>query len=68
MKKLEREELKKELKEVELKRIEYDMYGSTRDEYIAICEKEKKLREKIYGVDYRNISKEEVADFVRKGY
>ena len=60
-------ELLKELREVELKRIEMDMYGSTREEYIKICEKEKELREKLYNADYREITKEEVKDFIKRG-
>lgn len=61
-------ELKKELREVELRRIEMDMYGSTREEYIKICEREKELREQIYNADYREITKEEVKDFIQLGY
>jgi hypothetical protein len=61
-------ELKKELREVELKRIEMDFYGGSREEYLKLCEKEKELREQIYNADYREITKEEVKDFIRIGY
>ena len=63
-----RKKILEELKKVELKRIEMDMYGSTIEEYLKVCEKEKELREKIYNVDYRDITKEEIRDFIREGY
>lgn len=61
-------ELKKELREVELKRIEMDFYGGSKEEYLKLCEREKELREQIYNADYREITKEEVKDFIQLGY
>lgn len=61
-------ELKKELREVELKRIEMDFYGGSKEEYLKLCEREKELREQIYNADYREITKEEIKDFIQLGY
>lgn len=63
-----KEELKKELKKVELQRIEMDFYGGAREDYIALCEREKELREQLYNADYREITKEEIIDFIKMGY
>jgi hypothetical protein len=63
-----REEMLKELRKIELERIEMDMYGGKKEEYIKLCEKEKELREKLYKEDYREITNNEVRDFVRVGY
>ena len=63
-----RDKLLKELKDVELERTAMDMYGGSREEYIKLCEKEKELREKLYNADYREITNEEVKDFVKGGY
>ena len=64
----EKEEMLKELRKIELERIEMDMYGGSREEYIKLCEKEKELKEKLYNADYREITNEEVKDFIRVGY
>ena len=64
----EKEEMLKELRKIELERIEMDMYGGSREEYIKLCEKEKELREKLYNADYREITNDEVKDFIRVGY
>lgn len=63
-----RNELKKKLREVELKRIEMDFYGGSKEEYLKLCEEEKELREQLYNADYREITKEEVEDFIQLGY
>jgi hypothetical protein len=65
---MKREEILKELRKVELERIEMDMYGGEKEEYIKLCEKEKELREKLYNADYREITNDEVKDFIRVGY
>nr|DAO88295.1 MAG TPA: hypothetical protein [Caudoviricetes sp.] len=64
----EKEEMLKELRKIELERIEMDMYGGSREEYIKLCEKEKELKEKLYNADYREITNDEVKDFIRVGY
>ena len=64
----EKEEMLKELRKIELERIEMDMYGGEKEEYIKLCEKEKELREKLYNADYREITNNEVRDFIRVGY
>lgn len=63
-----RKEILKELRKIELERIEMDMSGGEREEYIKLCEKEKELREKLYNADYREITNNEVKDFIRVGY
>jgi hypothetical protein len=68
MEKLTKEEMLKELRKIELERIEMDMYGGSREEYIKLCEKEKELKEKLYNADYREITNDEVKDFIRVGY
>jgi hypothetical protein len=65
---MKREEILKELRKIELERIEMDMYGGEKEEYIKLCEKEKELREKLYNADYREITNNEVRDFIRVGY
>lgn len=65
---MKREEILKELRKVELERIEMDMYGGEKEEYIKLCEKEKELRENLYNADYREITNDEVKDFIRVGY
>lgn len=65
---MKREEILKELRKIELERIEMDMYGGEKEEYIKLCEKEKELREKLYNTDYREITNNEVRDFIRVGY
>lgn len=65
---MKREEILKELRKIELERIEMDMYGGEKEEYIKLCEKEKELREKLYNADYREITNNEVKDFIRVGY
>ncbi len=65
---MKREEILKELRKIELERIEMDMYGGEKEEYIKLCEKEKELREKLYNADYREITNDEVKDFIRVGY
>lgn len=64
----EKEEMLKELRKIELERTAMDMYGGSREEYIKLCEKEKELKEKLYNADYREITNEEVKDFIRVGY
>lgn len=68
MEKLTKEEMLKELRKIELERIEMDMYGGSREEYIKLCEKEKELKEKLYNADYREITNDEVKDFIIVGY
>ena len=68
MEKLTKEEMLKELRKIELERTAMDMYGGSREEYIKLCEKEKELKEKLYNADYREITNEEVKDFIRVGY
>nr|DAO88287.1 MAG TPA: hypothetical protein [Caudoviricetes sp.] len=63
-----RDKLLKELKDVELERTAMDMYGGSREEYLNLCKREKELREKLYNADYREITNEEVKDFVKGGY
>lgn len=63
-----REKMLKELRKIELERIEIDMYGGEKEEYIKLCEKEKELREKLYKADYREITNNEVRDFIKVGY
>jgi hypothetical protein len=65
---MKREEILKELRKIELERIEMDMYGGEKEEYIKLCEKEKELRENLYNADYREITNDEVKDFIRVGY
>lgn len=65
---MKREEILKELRKIELERIEMDMYGSEKEEYIKLCEKEKELRENLYNADYREITNNEVRDFIKVGY
>ena len=64
----EKEEMLKELRKIELERIEMDMYGGSREEYLNLCKREKELREKLYNADYREITNDEVKDFIRVGY
>ena len=68
MEKLTKEEMLKELRKIELERTAMDMYGGSREEYIKLCEKEKELKEKLYNADYREITNDEVKDFIRVGY
>ena len=63
-----RDKLLKELKDVELERTAMDMYGGSREEYLNLCKREKELREKLYNADYREITNDEVKDFIRVGY
>lgn len=63
-----RDKLLKELKDVELERTAMDMYGGSREEYLNLCKREKELKEKLYNADYREITNEEVKDFVKGGY
>jgi hypothetical protein len=63
-----RDKLLKELKDVELERTAMDMYGGSREEYLNLCKREKELREKLYNADYREITNDEVKDFVKGGY
>ena len=68
MEKLTRDKLLKELKDVVLERTAMDMYGGSREEYLNLCKREKELKEKLYNADYREITNDEVKDFIRVGY